>query len=463
MRSSNERPASLGSLSATDAKPPDHWAREKFIPLRAADLVERLTADSTLAADDRDSFRQLCRLLMATFHYEFHDKLKELKDAYAPFDPDADTIENQSLSPSAKQRRADDLFDRLGWLLERANFQRLTRGDIKQALTATSDWGLQLSVDLDMFDRLEVYARGDIISRKTRRRWRTLYRTEEVEVPIFQRLVVIFRLHSYRTIDGHIDGETVHLKIFKNIPKVDLEMLLPGSRVKMSLVDQSKILLPTVSGVAMTGWKLFQGAMVVAVTGVYGLLTYVGLIVATLGYGVKSFFGYLRTQQKYQLSLTRNLYYQNLDNNAGVLFRLLDEAEEQECREAILAYYFLWHSAKGEGWTSQRLDEEIEEFLARETNVAVDFEVGDALDKLKRLGLVDTGSDGLLRAVAINRALELLDRAWDNLFSYNRGEDAASAKANAPNRRSPAGLSGPHLNLAVPHHDFPDDRTVRGA
>ena len=432
---------------------PEHWAREKFIPIRAADLIQRLTADATLDADPRNAFQQLCRLLTATFHYEFHDKLKELKEAYAPFDPDADTLATQTLSSADRQKRADELFDKFGWLLERANFERLTHGDIKQALAASSDWGLRLSVDLDMFDRLEVYARGDVISRKTRRRWRRLYRAEVVEVPIFQRLVVIFRLHSYHTIDGHLDGQTVHIKIFKNIPKVDLEMLLPGSRVKMSLVDQSKILLPTVSGVAMTGWKLFQGALVVAVTGVYGLWTYLGLIAATLGYGVKSFFGYLRTQQKYQLSLTRNLYYQNLDNNAGVLFRLLDEAEEQECREAVLAYFFLWHFAGAAGWSSERLDGEIEAFLTRETKVAIDFEVGDALDKLKRLGLVQTGADGVLRAVPIDRALELLDRAWDNLFSYNRGDavPVPSTPSDAKHRLDAADtLPAPHATNVVP-------------
>lgn len=407
--------------------PPEHWAREKFIPIRAADLIGRLAADATLSAAEQELFRQLCRLLLATFHYEFHDKLKEIKDFYAPFDPDADTLLPESLSPSEHQRQADELFDRLDWLLERANFERLTRGDIKQALDAASDWGLQLSVNLDMFDRLEVYARGDVLSRKTRRRWRQFYRPQVVEVPIFQRLVVIFRLHSYHTIDGHLDGQRIHLKIFKNIPKMDLEMLLPGSRVKMSLVDRSRILLPTVSGVAMTGWKLFQGAMVVAVTGFYGMLTYLGLIAATLGYGVKSFFGYLRTQQKYQLSLTRSLYYQNLDNNAGVLFRLLDEAEEQECREAILAYFFLWHTAQ-EGWSSERLDAEIEAFLARETGAAIDFEVGDALEKLKRLGLVE--GDDLLLAVPIELALERLDRSWDNLFSYYRGGQSATPGAN---------------------------------
>lgn len=410
------------------SRPPEHWAREKFIPIRAADLIRRLTANPTLSAVERDRFQQLCRLLMATFHYEYHDKLKELKNLYAPFDPDADTVLSESLNSARRQRQADELFERLGWLLERANFERLTPGDIKQALNAASDWGLQLSINLEMFDRLEVYARGDILSHKTCRRWRNAYRPQVVEVPIFQRLVVLFHLHSYRTIDDHLDGQKIHLKIFKNIPKMDLEMLLPGSRIRMSLVDRSKILLPTVSGVAMTGWKLFQGAMVVAVTSAYGMLTYLGLIAATLGYGVKSFFGYLRTQQKYQLNLTRNLYYQNLDNNAGVMFRLLDEAEEQECREAILAYFFLWHTAK-EAWSSERLDAEIEAFLASETRASVDFEVGDAVQKLKRLGLVE--GDDLLRAVPIDVALTQLDQTWDNLFSYSRDVRAATATTNA--------------------------------
>ncbi|HVC97569.1 MAG TPA: TMEM143 family protein, partial [Pirellulales bacterium] len=313
------------------------------------------------------------------------------------------------------------------WLLQRANFLRLTRDDIHAALGATSDWGLRLNVNLDVFDRLEVFARGDIVGRRARRRWRNFYRLELADVPIYQRLVVIFRLRSYETIDDHINDETVHIKIFKNIPKMDLEMLLPGTRVKMSLVDQSKIFFPTVSGVAITGVKVFQGALVVAATGVYGMLTFLGLVAGTLGYALKSFFGYLRTQQKYQLSLTRSLYYQNLDNNAGVLFRLLDEAEEQECRESLLAYYFLWRRAGDTGWPAERLDGEIERFLSEETGVSVDFEVSDAVDKLRRMGLVETTAEGCLRAVPIDRALVLLDQTWDNLFRFDPSSPAPSA------------------------------------
>ena len=45
------------------------------------------------------------------------------------------------------------------------------------------------------------------------------------------------------------------------------------------------------------------------------------------------------TKRRYMLNMTQSLYYQNLDNNAGVLLRLLEEGEQQEACEAILAYF----------------------------------------------------------------------------------------------------------------------------
>ena len=43
---------------------------------------------------------------------------------------------------------------------------------------------------------------------------------------------------------------------------------------------------------------------------VYGLIALVTLIAGAIGYGVRSFYSYLRTREKHQLSLTRHLYFQ---------------------------------------------------------------------------------------------------------------------------------------------------------
>jgi hypothetical protein len=427
---SKRDPASTTSSAASAESIPErphHWQRENFIPVRKAELAELLVRDPGLTAVEQSDFRQFCRLLESMFHFEFHAELEALKDAYAPFDPDADTQPLEPLPAAEYERRLDGLFDKFVWLLGRANFVRLTHADIAATLSSASDWGLRLKVDFDVFERLEVFARGDIVGRRARRRWRSLFRPEQVEVPIYQRLVIICRLRDHRGVDSQVSPHHVYLKTFKNIPKLDLDMLLPGSRVKMSLFDQGKILLPTVSGVAIAGWKLFQGAVVAAAAGVSGALSHMGLLAGTLGYGVKSFFGYLRTQQKYQLNLTRSLYYQNLENNAGVVFRLLDEAEEQECREAFLAYYFLWRYAGAVGWTSSQLDAEIEAYLNREIGIDVDFEVADGLAKLERLSLVEATSEGRWRAISIERALSTLDRLWDNLFCYHHGDESPLA------------------------------------
>ena len=208
------------------------------------------------------------------------------------------------------------------------------------------------------------------------------------------------------------------LKIFKEIPKGDLEMLLPGTRVRMTLIDRAKIALPTVSGLVMTVYKLARAGMAMAFAGAFGVFGFLSLIAGTIGYGVKSFFGYLRTKDKYQANLTRNLYFQNLDNNAGVLFRLIDEVEEQEFREAILAYTLLGRPNAPFGLTLAQLDRQAESLLRSATGVAVDFEADDALDKLVRLGIVEANADRF-RSVPIHDALRRLDHRLDNVVTWN--------------------------------------------
>jgi hypothetical protein len=393
--------------------------REHFIPIRKADLVRLLANDSSLPQSDREDFRQLCRLLEATFHFEYQQRLEELKDAYAAFDPDSDTQQLAAVSPDQRDRQANAFFDQFVDLIERANYRRLSHADLLQALEARSSWGVNLDVDFDVFDRLEVFVRGDRSTKRTHRSLRTMYRTKELEVRIFQRLVVIFRPRNHKRFDDHLDADTVYLKTFKDIPQDDLEMLLPGTRVKMTLLDQGKILMPAVSGIGITIYKIAKGAVVLAFAGVYGLLAWLGLVGGTLGYGVKSFFGYLRAKDKYQLNLTRSLYFQSLDNNAGVLFRLLDEVEEQEFREAILAYFLLSRVTDTNGWSEQRLDEEAESLLLNTLGRDVDFEVDDALEKLVRLNLVEELPSGNFRAVPLAESLRRLDHAWDNNFLHN--------------------------------------------
>lgn len=373
----------------------------------------------------RNRFLGLAALLSATFHYEFHGKMEQLKNSYALLDPDRETVlvdNGRSSTPASLESASDDFFTETLHVLEQANFTRLDRQHIETAIGAASDWGVHLHVDFELFERLEVYSRGDVVGTRIRKRWRNAYRPEQVQVPMYQRLVVVFQLRACDRLPASANAQRVYLKLFKNIPKMDLDMLLPGTKVKMSRFDQGKILLPTLSGITLALIKIVKGVALLATATAAGMLSFLGILGGTVGYGVKSFLGYIRTKDKYQLSLTRSLYFQNLDNNAGVLFRILDEAEEQELREAILAWFLLWQHAPQQGWTEDELDQAAESFLAQEFSIDVDFEVDDAMQKLDRLGLSQRCSGDRWKAVSLDCALECLDRAWDNLFPYHNDD-----------------------------------------
>lgn len=384
------------------------WDREQFIPMRRATLVRMLADRRELSRSERDEFLQLAQALGQQLHAEFHERMEGLKCAYAPFDPDADTRTLEKWNAAEQEALEQQLFNSFRAVLSQANYRELTREEIEQAVDVFTEWGVRLAIDFSIFERLHVYARGDVVGRRERRRWRNFLRPEMVDVPIYQRLVIIFRLHEEKEFAEQVDASAVHIKLFKNIPKLDIDMLLPGSRIRMTWFDQGKIFVPTLSGVILTLAKILKTTLWLALTGTFwGVMAFLGCVVGTIGYGVRSFLGYLQTKDKYQLNLTRNLYYQNLDNNAGVIHRLLDEAEEQETREVLLAYYLLWKQAPREGWTETQLDRAAERLLYELTGVTVDFDCQDAVAKLHRLQLAERAG-GRLVAIPLHRILNRL-------------------------------------------------------
>ncbi|HKI33947.1 MAG TPA: DUF3754 domain-containing protein [Gemmataceae bacterium] len=404
--------------------------REHFIPIRRGELVDLLCADKDLKPQERDVFRQFCRLVGATLHFQYNQRLEELKDAYAPFDPDRDTRSLLKISANERQQRLNELFSDFGWLMERANFKHLCRDELEPALTAASDWGINMDVDFAAFERVALFARGDAKEKRTRRRLRNCYREEEAMVPVYKRLVIILKMRKHKRLPKEVDTQSVYLKVFKDIPKQDVKMLLPGARVCLSKFDRGRIGVPLLTGAGMIAWRLVGSVwqkilawgddVVNVVLGTASGNPWLMWIVASgaLGYGYQSYYGYQQLKKSYHLSLTESLYYQNLDSNAGVLTRLLDEAEEQEAREIILAYYFLWRYAGEEGWTSASLDDYVETYLEGRTGLKVDFEIGDAIAKLERMHVVKKAGDRY-SAVPIEKALEMLDWTWDNYFKYN--------------------------------------------
>src|SRR5688572_19877491 len=168
---------------------------DHYISLRPADLVRKLGDEPSVTIFEREQFRQLCQLIEASVHHEFRSRLNDLKAAYAPFDPDDDAGPT-SLGADERAESCGRLFSEFDALLTRANYRRLSRDEIEQAVRSPSESGLRLHLDLQQFERLEVYARGSCEVSRVSRSWQTLWRDRQRSVPVYRRLAVIFRLRE---------------------------------------------------------------------------------------------------------------------------------------------------------------------------------------------------------------------------------------------------------------------------
>jgi hypothetical protein len=110
----------------------------------------------------------------------------------------------------------------------------------------------------------------------------------------------------------------------------------------------------------------------------------------------------------------------NLNNNAGLFDAVIGAAEEQECKEAFLAFFFLL----GEPMSRASLDARIEAWLKQHFACDVEFKVDDGVAKLEALGLL-TRTGEVLSVPPLGEALRRLDHHWDNVFRYDNQPAAA--------------------------------------
>ena len=406
---------------------------ENFIPLTKSDI--KTLCQASLADECQADFSAFCLLLEHTLHYEHYQLLNTLKENYAPFDPNKDTLDLQQLT--AQQREsAQTLFNNaFTQVLSKANFEQITADDLTQALNEESLFKVRLEVNFDDFAHVVFYRRGEQQKTETIRSWFGL-RKQTIHFTNYDRVAVYiqFKDEAYfsktkRTLIGFEPGATI-IKLFQNVPKADLEMLFPNSQVRMRAIDKVVI-----GGSAIIGGAIVLitklGASILLLLALFsywfGLsdqpvtLNQQQLIALGLGSAIfgsfifKEWSKFKNRKIKFMKALADNLYVKNLDNNAGVFHHLLDNAQDEEFKEAILAYTVLTQANKG--MTANEIDQYIEHWLKQKTGLDIDFEIDDALCKLTRLSLVVQQADRFY-AQPISEANRILDEQWDKVFEF---------------------------------------------
>lgn len=392
--------------------------REAFVPMQTTDLVEFLAQHPALNSRDQANFRQLASIVLSLLHHLYRQRHEQLAYAYAPLDPDRDTRLSYVPLPAQRNRMAEEVFTRMQDALQRANYRRLSPADIQQALRAASQWGIRMRVNFGTLQRLEVYARGSVIGKRARRNYRKFFKFEPFDVPLYQRLVVVFRTLDGHKSPEHFDSRKVYLRMFKNVPQQDVDMMLPASGIQMSWLDHSKIVLPSMYAVGMTLWRVLRNVLLLAFVGLFKTVALFFVILFAIGFGVRSLFTYsVNTRRRYLLNMAQSLYYQNLDNNAGVMFRLLEDGEQQEACEVVLAYFAAAIVLAGNDEISLAdISAHCEMILKEATGASVAFDIDAASRDLVHLGILKMNQD-FWTALTLEEAVKQLNATWDNWLS----------------------------------------------
>ena len=137
-------------------------------------------------------------------------------------------------------------------------------------------------------------------------------------------------------------------------------------------------------------------------------------LVALGGFVLRQWLKYQRQSLKYQKELTDNIYFRNVNNNAGIFDYIIGAAEEQECKEAFLAYYFLRTAATPP--TADELAGCVGEWLRATFGVDVAFNVGEACGEARSDWACSRATEGGSRSRRSMPPWRELHRAWDDFF-----------------------------------------------
>ncbi len=502
-----------------------HHHANHFIPITRYAIIDFLRRSEADKPCDQVGEEDFSVYLSAWRHQRFHEKLLRLKEAYMPFSPDRDTFAILEQSEAQRMKMKESLISDIEWLMQRANYLRIDETDLDGIFREKSDYGLDLSVNLDDYEDLIIYFRGCKTEKAIKRSWKTAFLYKKtVDVPVFVRLFLLIklkpeakrlaemmeneglserrarrRLKRYRaqlskhvfSVDEqliheiekaeHIDEKAagihlkkyrkllrmparrrvkklmrldgideeqalirlekyhrilscvdlsnyVYVKVFKNIPREDLEMMFPTTRVSFKLFDKIKLSITTGTGIgtsiygslgsgtgsAAAGGGLIGGLLAIPYA---ATMTIAGLAVVVF----KQVGEFFNQRTKYSMELARRLYFHSLADNRGALTLMIDRAEEQDLKEDLLLYCALrktpWPARDLKG-----LDAHIEDFIEREFGVKADFDIHDAVTRLKEDGLIVENEQGRLVVLEPAEAIEHLKQLLNDRLEFLRAQ-----------------------------------------
>ncbi|MEE2788564.1 MAG: DUF3754 domain-containing protein [Myxococcota bacterium] len=383
-----------------------------YIPISRAKIRATVLEELITDVQMRETVEQVANLLEAIWHHRSHGDFEALKKLYTALDPDSNETTNGE--------GASQFLTTFEKMLTDGNWEQISDEELQAALDGEDVFPISLDVRFDELVTNRLFKLGEAAHEQTKTSLFGLKKTTST-VDVYDRVIQALQFQDRAWFEAnnrvkHYPGDAakgLHLRLFKTVPKLDLETIYPNTTPNMRTIDKMKIAAPLVGGLVTLGIKF--GPLLFGKAEGSGSLAVVGGIVSALGtYMLKSYLSYRKTREQYLAQVSKDLYFKGQANNSAVMNVVTDLSEEQEVKEALLAYCFLL-SESAENYDEARLDARIEAWLSERFQVEVDFEVDDALGKLRDLELLMTGDAGVLNVVPAAHALERLKKYWQGL------------------------------------------------
>jgi hypothetical protein len=431
----DEEPRAAGDILEPDEK----RKRERFIPVTRFALLDRLTRPFLWPQGQAVEARRFFRYLDYWRQQQYFALLLDLEQTYETFSPDSDLLMTRRFSDKERAALQGRVFDGVENLLQRANYERIDPTDIEMILTRDSHYGLDLNVDMKAFEQIVIYYRGASNQKYERRRIGKFLRKEEFNVPIFQRLFLMFKLKSFEArvvevmrergcnrpaaekwverrrqhMPPSINDKNIYLKLFKNIPRTDIEMVFPNTEVKFRSMDKLRLGVTAGGGLGM-GAVGAAGKLALILS---NPIAAAGALAGLGGIAVRQAMGFFNQKQRYMVVMAQNLYFHTMADNRGVILKIAARGAEEDVKEEMLLYSVL-AKEKSTRADLPSIDLAIESYLTRTFGVKIDFEIDDALERLIRDGIVTEKPDGTLATLPPAQAAKHIDEKWDLFLDH---------------------------------------------
>ncbi|KAL6134852.1 hypothetical protein ACLB2K_067080 [Fragaria x ananassa] len=236
----------------------------------------------------------------------------------------------------------------------------------------------------------------------------------------YQELILLYtKERDDRNTEDSASVPSLQLKIYEKIPIPDLPVIFPHKKLSFRIIDTVR--LDIASTLALSAYFInykfvnvlsSPSAIYLDVVAISALVIYLSRVVL----------GYKQTWDRYQLLVNKTLYEKTLASGFGSVHFLLDASEQQQYKEAILAYAILLKAKKGKLTFHESVGDKCERFMYDVFKVKVEMPVDKAIATLLRLGLAaETSIDGrsTVEAISCSSAYDSLKQRWNSLLDQD--------------------------------------------